>query len=82
MIKVTVIVTLKDEVTDTHGQGIHNSLNLSGFSQVERVRYGKLFTIRLDETDRRIAYMKIREMCEKLLSNTLIEDYEIRIDEK
>lgn len=82
MIKATVIVTLKEEVTDTHGQGIHNSLTLSGFSQVERVRYGKLFTIRLDETDRRIAYMRVREMCEKLLSNTLIEDYEIRIDEK
>jgi phosphoribosylformylglycinamidine synthase len=82
MIKATVIVTLREEVSDTHGQGIYSSLTLAGFSQVERVRYGKLFTIRLDETDRRIAYMKIREMCEKLLSNTLIEDYEIRIDEK
>lgn len=82
MIKATVTVTLKEEVTDTHGQGVHNSLILSGFSQVERVRYGRLFTIRLEETDRRIAYLKVRDMCEQLLSNNLIEDYEIRIDTK
>lgn len=80
MIKATVIVTLREEVSDTHGQGIYSSLTLAGFSQVERVRYGRLFTLTLEEADRRIAYLKVRDMCEQLLSNNLIEDYEIRID--
>jgi phosphoribosylformylglycinamidine synthase PurS subunit len=82
MIKATVIVTLKEEVSDTHGQGIHNSLHLSGFSQVEKVKCGRLFTLSLNETDRRVAYMNVRYMCEQLLTNSLIEDYEIRIDSK
>jgi phosphoribosylformylglycinamidine synthase PurS subunit len=79
-VKVRILVTLKEEVTDTHGLGILNQITLAGHSEVTKVRYGRLFDLVLDEDDRRIAYMRVREMCEALLTNNLIEDYEITVD--
>lgn len=77
--KVTAIVTLKDEVTDTHGAGVLSSLKLSGFDTLNDVRYGKLFTIIVDETDPDIAKKMVEEMCQKLLTNPYIEQYEVKI---
>lgn len=78
--KVRVIVTLREEVTDTHGLGVHLQATQAGYFSVTRVRCGRLFDLVLDEDDRRIAYMRVREMCEALLTNNLIEDYEITVD--
>jgi len=77
---VRVIVTLKEEVTDTHGLGVQLQAAQAGYLSVTRVRCGRLFDLVLDESDRRIAYMRVREMCEALLTNNLIEDYEITVD--
>ena len=77
--KVRVVVTLREEVTDTHGLGIHLQATQAGYASVSRVRCGRLFDLVLDEEDRRVAYMRVREMCEALLSNQLIEDYEITV---
>jgi phosphoribosylformylglycinamidine synthase len=78
--QVRVIVTLKEEVIDTHGLGISLQTTQAGYLSVTRVRCGRLFDLVLDESDRRIAYMRVREMCEALLTNNLIEDYEIYVD--
>lgn len=78
--QVRVIVTLKEEVIDTHGLGISLQATQAGYLSVTRVRCGRLFDLVLDESDRRIAYMRVREMCEALLTNNLIEDYEIYVD--
>lgn len=81
MIKVLTIITLKKNVTDTHGAGVLSSLKLSGFDNVNDIRYGKQFVITLDDTDREVAKKKVEEMCEKLLANSYIEEYEVKIVE-
>lgn len=77
--KAIVRVTLKEEVNDTHGAAVKASLRMSGFSQVERVRYGRLFHIDLEDQDPAKAKALVSDMCEKLLANKLIEDYEVEI---
>ena len=79
--KATVRIMLKTGVLDPQGKAIEHALAALGFSGVGEVRQGKLITLELDETDPDRAREKVREMCEKLLANTVIEDYEIGIGE-
>ncbi len=79
--KATVRIMLKTGVLDPQGKAIEHALAALGFSGVGEVRQGKLITLELDETDSDRAREKVREMCEKLLANTVIEDYEIGIGE-
>ncbi len=75
--KARIFVTLKTSVLDPQGQAIHGALDALGFGGVESVRQGKVIDIELasdDQADRRL-----KEMCEKLLANTVIEDYRIEI---
>ena len=80
--KATVRIMLHDNVLDPQGKAIRHALETLGFSGVERVRQGKLITLQLDETDPDKARETVREMCEKLLANTVIESYEIDIAEQ
>ena len=75
--KVKVIVTLKNGVLDPQGKAIQQTLNGMGFSSVEEVRQGKYFYIDIKENDESKAKAKIEEMCKKLLTNLVIEDYKI-----
>jgi|TARA_Y100000310_G_scaffold326529_1_gene391530 phosphoribosylformylglycinamidine synthase len=75
--KVKVIVTLKKGVLDPQGKAIQQTLNGMGFSNVTGVRQGKYFDIEIDEKDESKAKSKVEDMCSKLLTNLIIEDYKI-----
>lgn len=75
--KARIFVTLKDGVLDPQGQAIQGALGALGFSGVEAVRQGKVFDIEL--SDGRDADARLRAMCEKLLANTVIENYRVEI---
>jgi phosphoribosylformylglycinamidine synthase len=78
--KARVTVTLKAGVLDPQGQAIQGSLKALGFSGVEGVRQGKVFDIQLAEgSDADTAERSLRQMCEKLLANTVIENFAIEM---
>ncbi|MDB5473655.1 MAG: purS [Devosia sp.] len=77
--KARVTVTLKAGVLDPQGQAIEGSLKGLGFPQVASVRQGKVFDIVVDGTDEESARSHLTSMCEKLLANTVIENYAIEI---
>jgi phosphoribosylformylglycinamidine synthase len=77
--KAKVKVTLKNGVLDPQGKAIEGALGSLGFSGVEGVRQGKYFEIELTETDRARAEAQVKAMCEKLIANTVIENYAIEI---
>ena len=76
--KARVFVTLKNGVLDPQGKAIGHALNGLGFGQVGDVRQGKVIDIDLSETDA-AARESLKDMCEKLLANTVIEKYEIEL---
>jgi phosphoribosylformylglycinamidine synthase len=77
--KARVFVTLKNGVLDPQGKAIGNALHGLGFGQVGAVRQGKVIDIELEERDQARAQASLKEMCEKLLANTVIEKYEIEL---
>ena len=77
--KARVTVMLKDGVLDPQGEAVKHALNSLKYNKVKSVRQGKVIEIGLDEISEEKANKSIREMCEKLLANTVIESYEIEI---
>ena len=78
--KARVTVTLKTGVLDPQGLAIQGSLGSLGFSGVESVRQGKLFDIEIAEgEDAAEVEANLKQMCEKLLANTVIENYAIEL---
>jgi phosphoribosylformylglycinamidine synthase len=77
--RARVHVTLKTGVLDPQGEAIRHALGTLGFDGVSGVRQGKVIEIDLDETDAAAAETQVREMCEKLLANTVIENYAVEI---
>jgi phosphoribosylformylglycinamidine synthase subunit PurS len=77
--KARVVVTLKNGVLDPQGQAIEGSLVSLGFSGVANVRQGKVFDLEIDGTHPESARSQITAMCDKLLANTVIENYAIEI---
>ena len=75
--KVKVIVTLKSGVLDPQGKAIQQTLNGMGFANVKEVRQGKYFDIDIDENDEQKAKQSAEEICKKLLTNQVIEDFKI-----
>ena len=75
--KFSVTVTLKKDVLDPQGKVVQTTLKNLGFEELKSVRQGKFFEVEVDELDQRKAEIKIKEMCEKLLVNLIIEDYKI-----
>lgn len=75
-----VYVTLKPTVNDPQGLTIKGGLHTLGFEQVKSVRAGKYLEIKLDENDRKKAEEKVREMCQKLLANPVIEDFSFELE--
>ncbi|MCA0434810.1 MAG: phosphoribosylformylglycinamidine synthase subunit PurS [Proteobacteria bacterium] len=77
--KAKVKVTLKNGVLDPQGKAIEGALGSLGFGGVNGVRQGKYFEIDLAETDRAKAEAAVKAMCDKLIANTVIENYAIEI---
>ena len=75
--KARITVTLKAGVLDPQGKAIEGALAALGFAGVDAVRQGKVFDIELAETDPAKAEAALKAMCDKLLANTVIEDYDI-----
>jgi phosphoribosylformylglycinamidine synthase PurS subunit len=75
--KARVVVTLKRSVLDPQGQAVTRALASLGFGEVKDVRLGKIIELELDETDAKRARERLQAMCEKLLANTVIEEYRI-----
>ena len=78
--KISVIVTLKKEVLDPQGKVVNQTLNNMGYQSVTSVRQGKYFEIKINESDKGKAKIIAKEICKKLLTNTVIEDYKINIE--
>ena len=77
-----VHVTLKPGVNDPQGQAIRGGLHTLGFSGVDEVRSGRYFELKLETSDRASAEAAVKEMCEKLLANTVIETYRYEVVEE
>tara|TARA_R110002073_G_scaffold7570_5_gene43052 strand:+ start:1415 stop:1657 length:243 start_codon:yes stop_codon:yes gene_type:complete len=77
--KARVHVMLKTGVLDPQGEAVRHALGTLGFDGVQAVRQGKVIELDLAQTDAAQAEVTLREMCEKLLANTVIERYEIEL---
>ncbi len=75
--KIKVIITLKNGVLDPQGKAIQQTLNSMNFDNVEEVRQGKFFEIKVNENNETKAKSLVDDMCKKLLANLVIEDYKI-----
>lgn len=78
--RAKVFVTLKKGVLDPQGKAVMGALGSMGFSEVKDVRVGKFMEVELDGASREAAEKRLREMCEKLLANTVIENYRIELE--
>ena len=77
--KARVIVTLKAGVLDPQGKAIEGALKGLAVEGLKSVRQGKIFDIELDGEDQRAARQTLGEACERLLANTIVENYAIEI---
>lgn len=77
--KARIHVTLKNGVLDPQGKAIGHALSGLGFSGIGDVRQGKYIEIELTEKDKAKAEASVKQMCEKLLANTVIENYAIEL---
>tara|TARA_B100000029_G_C17003846_1_gene752219 strand:+ start:312 stop:551 length:240 start_codon:yes stop_codon:yes gene_type:complete len=78
-LKISATVTLKKEVLDPQGKVVGQTLKNMGYKNVVNVRQGKYFDIELDETDKDKAKKIAEEICKKLLTNVVIEDFIISL---
>ncbi|RLD41465.1 MAG: phosphoribosylformylglycinamidine synthase [Bacteroidetes bacterium] len=77
--KAIVNISLKAGVLDSQGKAVHHALDSLHFSGVDDVRIGKQIILKLDTDDKAAAMANVTKMCEDLLANTVIEDYEIEL---
>ena len=77
--KARITVMLKDGVLDPQGEAIKQALTSLEYNKVKTVRQGKVIDLELNESSEGEAIDSIQEMCEKLLANTVIENYEIKL---
>ena len=80
MKKVKVYVTLRESVLDPQGSAVMGSLHNMGYEEVQDVRIGKFLELQLTDAERDVD-TAVKEMCEKLLTNTVIEDYRYEVEE-
>jgi phosphoribosylformylglycinamidine synthase len=79
--RVKIFVSLRSGVLDPQGKAIERSLHVLGYGEVQDVRMGKVLEFKIDAASREAAESRIREMCDKLLANPVIEDYRFEIQE-
>ena len=76
---VKIFISLKQGVLDPQGKAIERSLHTFGYQEVQDVRAGKFLELEVDASSRESAEARVREMCDKLLANPVIEDYRFEI---
>jgi len=79
-LKISALVTFKKDVLDPQGKVISQTLKNMGYNNIVNVRQGKFFEIELNETDKEKAKKIVEEICKKLLTNVVIEDYTINFE--
>jgi len=77
--KAIVNIYLKEGVLDPQGKAVHHALDALGFENVSNVRVGKQIVLDLQSSSAEVAEQEVEKMCETLLANTVIEDYNIEI---
>ena len=77
--KARVIVTLKDGILDPQGKAIEGGLKSLGIDGIDSVRQGKIFEIELAANDRMAAEGLLRDACEKLLANLIVENFQVEV---
>ncbi|KON67393.1 phosphoribosylformylglycinamidine synthase subunit PurS [Peribacillus butanolivorans] len=80
MYKVKVYITLRESVLDPQGAAVQQSLHSLTYNEVSDVRVGKYIELTIEDTDRDLDQL-VKEMCEKLLANTVIESYRYDVEE-
>lgn len=80
MYKVKVYVTLRESVLDPQGTAVKSALHSMSYNEVQDVRIGKYMELTIEKSDRDLDVV-VREMCEKLLANTVIEDFSYEVQE-
>ncbi len=78
--KVIVNIQLKEGVLDPQGKAVHHALLALQFNEVQNVRIGKQIILHVEENDKEKTLKRVKEMCEELLANTVIETYSIDIE--
>ena len=78
--RVKIFVSLKRGVLDPQGKAIERSLHTLGYNEVREVRAGKYIELEIDAPSREKAELRIREICDKLLANPVIEDFRFEIN--
>lgn len=77
--KAKIYITLKKGILDPQGKAVAHALEALGFKEAGNVRIGKYVELDLKETAREKAEAEVKAMCEKLLANTVIEDYKFEV---
>ena len=77
--RVKIFISLKTGVLDPQGKALERSLHTLGYGEVRDVRVGKYLEVNLEAPSAAAAELRIREMCDKLITNTVIEDYRFEI---
>ena len=80
--RVKIYVSLKSGVLDPQGKAIERSLHTLGYDEVREVRAGKYIELELDAISAEVAELRIREICDRLLTNPVIEDFRFEISAK
>ena len=75
--KISVTVTLKKDVLDPQGKVVEKTLKNMGYNNIENIRQGKYFEIEINDSDKKNVEKVIEEICKKLLTNMVIENYSI-----
>ena len=78
--RAKIFISFKNGVLDPQGKAVERSLHTLGYQEVRDVRMGKYLEIELEAASRETAEARLREMCDKLLANPVIEDYRFEIE--
>ena len=70
-------ISLKSGVLDPEGKAIENALIIKGYEEVKNVKVGRLITLNIEGSDKSSSYERVSQMCEDMLSNNVIENFEI-----
>ena len=73
-------ITFKDGVLDPQGKAVHHALKDLGYNEVSEIQIGKYLEVRLNGVSREEAETRVKEMCEKLFANTVIESYQYTLE--
>lgn len=81
MFKAKVLITLRSSILDPQGKAVENSLKSIGFDKIVDTRIGKFIELTINETSPEAAHRIAEDACKKLLANSVMEDFEISVEE-